>query len=114
LRFSSGPVAEVGLKLADTFGSFLAEGAKAAAYRFEHIEPYFDAYNELVLDLTGVLNINSSFAHALIVPLVEHHSEEALVKLRFAACNPVVRIMIGGALALGLKRSQATGSCELA
>ena len=32
------------LKLADTFGFCLAEGAKAAAYRMEQIEPFFDAY----------------------------------------------------------------------
>ena len=102
------------LKLADTFGSFLAEGALAAAYRLKNIEPFFHAYHELVLDFTGVRNINSSFANALIVPLVEQHGEEALKKLRFHGCNAVVRVMIESALTLGVERSRGAGKRELA
>ncbi len=102
------------LKLADTFGSFLAEGALASAYRLNHIEPFFDAYSELVLDFTGVRNINSSFANALIAPLVEHHGEAALKKLRFHGCNAVVRVMIEGALTLGVERAGQQSKHELA
>ncbi|MBC7924657.1 MAG: STAS-like domain-containing protein [Bryobacteraceae bacterium] len=102
------------LKLADTFGSFLAEGALAAAYRLEHIEPFFHAYGELVLDFTGVRNINSSFANALIVPLFELHGDEALKKLRFHGCNAVVRVMIESALTLGVERIQKSGKRALA
>lgn len=102
------------LKLADTFGSFLAEGALAAAYRLEHIEPFFHAYSELVLDFTGVRNINSSFANALIVPLFEQHGDEALKKLRFHGCNAVVRVMIESALTLGVERVHKSGKRELA
>lgn len=101
-------------KLADTFGSFLAEGALAAAYRLEHIEPFFHAYGELVLDFTGVRNMNSSFANALIVPLFELHGDEALKKLCFHGCNAVVRIMIESALTLGVERIQKSGKRELA
>ena len=101
-------------KLADTFGTFLAEGALAAAYRMEHIEPYFHAYDKLVLDFTGVRNINSSFANALIAPLIEQHGEAALGKLSFHGCNPVVRVMIESALSLGLAQAAEHGKRELA
>jgi hypothetical protein len=101
------------LKLADTFGSFVAEGALAAAYRLEQIEPFFDAYPEIVLDFTDVRNINSSFANALIVPLIEQHGEDALKKLRFHGCNAVVRVMIESALSLGLERLRESARREL-
>lgn len=102
------------LKLTESFGTFLAEGALAAAYRLEHIEPFYHTYSEIVLDFSGVRNVNSSFANALIAPLIEQHGEKALEKLRFRGCNPVVRVMIESALALGLERVSDHGPRELA
>jgi len=97
------------LKLADTFGTFLAEGAQAAAFRLQHIEPFCGAYKEIVLDFAGVRNMNSSFANSLVAPLIEQHGEEVLTKLRFRNCNPVVRIMIESALSLGIERVAEQG-----
>ena len=97
------------LKLGETFGTFLAEGAQAAAFRLKNIEPLFQADDEIVLDFAGVRNINSSFANALIAPLVETHGEEALKRLRFRNCNAVVRVMVEGALSLGVDRAVAHG-----
>jgi hypothetical protein len=102
------------LSLAQNFGTFLAEGALAAAYRLQHIEPFYHAYEEIVLDFSGVRNINSSFANALIAPLLEQHGEEALKKLRFQGCNAIVRVMIESALSLGIERSANHGKRELA
>ncbi len=103
------------LNLAKDFGTFLAEGALAAAYRLQRIEPFYHAYGEIVLDFTGVRNINSSFANALISPLVEQHGgEAALTKLRFCGCNAVVRVMIESALALGLERATVHSKREIA
>jgi hypothetical protein len=102
------------LNLAKDFGTFLAEGALAAAYRLKQIEPFYHAYTEIVLDFTGVRNINSSFANALIVPLIEQHGEEALKKLRFHGCNAVVRVLVESALTLGVERASADGKRELA
>ncbi len=102
------------LNLVKDFGTFLAEGALAAAYRLQGIEPFYHAYAEIVLDFSGVRNINSSFANAFIAPLVEQHGEEALKKLRFHGCNPVVRVMIESALTLGLEQAAAHGKRELA
>jgi STAS-like domain of unknown function (DUF4325) len=102
------------LNLAKDCGTFLAEGALAAAYRLQHIEPFYHAYAEIVLDFGGVRNINSSFANALIAPLLEQHGEDALKKLRFHGCNAVVRVLIEGALALGSERFAEHGKRELA
>ena len=99
------------LKLAPAFGTFLAEGAQAAAYRLQYIEPFFHTYNEIVLDFAGVRNINSSFANTLVAPLVEQHGDQALMKLRFRNCNPVVRVMIESALSLGAERAAEQGKC---
>jgi hypothetical protein len=63
---------------------------------------------------TGVRNVNSSFANALIVPMIEQHGEEALKKLRFHGCNSVVRVLVESALTLGLERTSADGKRELA
>ena len=102
------------LNLGKDFGTFLAEGALAAAYRLKHIEPFYHAYAEIFLDFSGVRNVNSSFANALIVPMIEQHGEEALKKLRFHGCNAVVRVLVESALTLALERAAAAGHRELA
>ncbi len=102
------------LNLAKDLGTFLAEGALAAAYRLQHIDPFYHAYAEIVLDFSGVRNVNSSFANALIAPLIEQHGELALKKLRFHGCNAVVRVMVESALVLGVEQAAAHGKRELA
>jgi hypothetical protein len=94
------------LHLEPRFGTFLAEGALAAEFRLREIEPYFHTYEIITLDFTGVRNTNSSFVNALIVPLIEFHGNEALRKLRFKGCNPIVRIMIESALTLGVQKAR--------
>jgi hypothetical protein len=56
--------------------------------------------------------MNSSFANALIVPLIEQHGDEATTKLRFHGCNGIVRVMIEGALTLGFERAHKAGHRE--
>lgn len=97
------------LHLAQKFGTFLAEGALAAEFRLREIEPFFHAYETITLDFGGVRNVNSSFANALIVPLIEAHGREALRRLRFQHCNPIVRLMIESALTLGLQKTREPG-----
>ncbi len=97
-------------KLADIFGSFLAEGARAAAFRTNEIEPIMGDNSEIVLDFSGVHNVNSSFANTLISPLIETYGEPVLQRLRFRNCNAVVKVMIEAALSLGLERSEGLRS----
>lgn len=97
------------IHLAPAFGSFLAEGARAAEFRLREIEPFYHTYETITLNFAGVRNVNSSFANALLVPVFETHGREALKKFRFQHCNPIVRIMIESALTLGLKKAHERG-----
>jgi len=91
------------IQLSDEFGNFLADGERAAAFRFSRIDPFVHSHEQIVLDFEGVRNVNSSFANALVANLVSQ-SPEVLPKLHFANCNPRIRVSIESALALGMER----------
>jgi anti-anti-sigma regulatory factor len=91
------------IQLSGEFGEFLADGEKAAAFRYRQIDPFIHSHEQLVLDFQGVRNLNSSFANALIANLVSQ-SPEVLPKLRFVNVNPRIRVTIEAALALGSER----------
>jgi hypothetical protein len=92
------------LSLAEDFGPRLADGAEASKYRHTRIDPYVAICEEMVLDFTGVRTANSSFVNALVTALLEHHGEVVLSKLVFKGCNPVVRVLVEGAIDLGLQK----------
>lgn len=94
------------IQLFPEFGSFCANGEKAAAFRFARIDPLVQAYERIVLDFQGVRNMNASFANALIANLIAQHPE-ALDKLQFTHCNATVRAEVEAALALGMERLDA-------
>lgn len=94
------------LHLANDIGAYLAEGSRAAEYRLRNIETAFDVYETFILNFEGVRCMNSSFANALIVPLFTQHGTDALKKLRFRHCNPVVKVMLESALTLGMEATQ--------
>jgi anti-anti-sigma regulatory factor len=91
------------VQLSTEFGTFLADGEKAAAFRFSRIDPYVHSHDQIILDFEGVRNVNSSVANALIANLVSQ-SPEVLPKLLFANCNPRIRVSVESALALGMER----------
>ena len=93
------------VQLSKEFGNFLADGEKAAAFRYRQIDPFVHSHDQIVLDFEGVRNVNSSFANALIANLVSQ-SPEVLKKLHFPNCNPRVRVSVESALALGMERLQ--------
>ena len=93
------------LSLVETFGCHLADGARAAEFRLGRIDPYVDICPEIVLDFTGVRNINSSFANALVAGLIEQHGPRVLNLLVFKGCNPVARVLIEAAVNLGLRKT---------
>ena len=94
------------LSLADEFGAHLADGARAATFRMARIEPYVGMCDELVLDFTGVRHANSSFINALVAGVVEQHGQDVLKTLSFKGCNPVIRVLIEGAIELGIKKTE--------
>jgi len=94
---------ELELHLAQDIGGYLADGARAAEYRQGKVETNYDAQGTIVFNFAGVHGMNSSFANALIVPLLARHGAEALKKIRFRHCNPNVKVMIESALTLGVE-----------
>jgi anti-anti-sigma regulatory factor len=88
------------IQLANESGDFLADGEKAAAFRFSRIDPFVHSHEKIVLDFQGVRNMNSSYANALIANLVSQ-SPEVLQKLHFTNCNARIRVLVETALALG-------------
>lgn len=94
------------LSLAEDFGPRLADGAEASAYRHTRIDPYVGLCEEMVFDFTGVRTANSSFVNALLAALLEHHGESVLAKIIFKGCNPVLRVLVEGAIDLGLQKAE--------
>jgi hypothetical protein len=92
------------LSLSEDFGTHLADGSKAASYRMARIEPYVELCDQVVIDFTGVRHANSSFVNALVAGLIEQRGREVLKVLVFKGCNPVIRVLVDGAIALGLHK----------
>jgi hypothetical protein len=92
------------LKIADEIGTHLADGARAVAFRMTRIEPYVNMRADLVLDFTGVRHGNSSFVNGLLTGLIEEHGEALLERMTFRGCNPILRVLIEGAIALGIEK----------
>lgn len=95
---------KVVLVLAQTFGTHAADGARAAEFRMGRIEPYVEICDEITLDFSGVRHANSSFVNALVAGIVEQHGRSVLDKIVFKGANPVLRVLIEGAIALGLQK----------
>ena len=91
------------IRLSDEFGDFLADGEKAAAFRYRRIDPYVQLHEVIDLDFTGIRNMNTSFANALIANLISQEPD-SLKKLHFSNCNARIRVAIEAALALGIDR----------
>lgn len=96
------------LLLAEDFGPRLADGAEASKYRLTRLDPYVAMCEEMVLDFTGVRTANSSFVNALVAALLEHHGDAVLSKLVFKGCSPLVRVLVEGAIDLGLQKAEAS------
>ena len=92
------------LSLVEEFGPHLADGERAASFRFRRIEPYIDLCPEIVLDFTGVRNANSSFVNALVAGIIEQHGERAVDRLVFKGCNDVIRVLVETAIDLGMRK----------
>ncbi|HUG10432.1 MAG TPA: STAS-like domain-containing protein, partial [Opitutaceae bacterium] len=65
---------------------------------------YMNLCEEITLDFSGVRHANSSFVNAFVSGLVEQHGRIALEKVIFKGANPVLRVLIEGAIELGLQK----------
>lgn len=89
------------LSLLENFGSSLADGSEADAFRVGKIDPYVSMGYEVILDFTGIRNANSSFMNALVTDLITQHGMVVLEQLRFKGCNPLIKVLVGAAVDLG-------------
>jgi hypothetical protein len=89
------------VKMCELFGSFCANGDRAAEYRATEIEPFVDRAEEIVFDFSGVRNMNSSFCNSLIAPLAAH-SADAVKKLTFCNLRPGLDVLIRSAIEIGV------------
>jgi STAS-like domain of unknown function (DUF4325) len=94
------------LSLAEEFGPQLADGALAARFRQQRIEPYLEICEQVVVDFTHVRSANSSFINALIAGTIEQHGRTVLAKLVFKGCNAVIRVLVESAIELGLEKAK--------
>jgi hypothetical protein len=92
------------LSLADEFGTHLANGEAAAAFRAQKIDPIVESKQKLVLDFSHVRSANSSFMNALISGIVENRGPSVLESIVFKGCNPVVRVLVEAAIDLGMQK----------
>jgi hypothetical protein len=92
------------LKIAEELGTHLADGARAVAFRIVRIEPYVGMQAEIILDFSDVRHGNSSFINGLLTGLIEEHGEALLERITFRGCNPILRVLIEGAIALGIEK----------
>jgi hypothetical protein len=92
------------LEISKELGTHLADGAKAVAFRMVRIDPYIAINAEIVLDFAGVRHGNSSFVNGLLTGLIEEHGEALLERMTFRGCNPILRVLVEGAIALGIEK----------
>ncbi|MEP2775338.1 MAG: STAS-like domain-containing protein [Luteolibacter sp.] len=90
--------------LATQFGPRLCDGEKAYSFRVQDLDPHMVICEEVVLDFTGVRATNSSFTNALICGIIVDHGQEVLNKLVFKGCLPTVRVLVQGAVDLGISK----------
>jgi hypothetical protein len=90
--------------LFDEFGSFCADGEKAARFRFERIDPLVETAALIHFDLAGARNMSSSFCNALLANLISQDGQSVIQKVRFANCRSNIRVMIESAIELGMTR----------
>jgi hypothetical protein len=92
------------LNIAEELGTHLADVTKALVFCDERIAPGVTMNAEIVVDFTGVRHGNSSFVNGLLTGLIEEHGEALLEKMTFRGCNPLLRVLVEGAIALGIEK----------
>ena len=95
------------INIFDRFGPVCVNGNVAAEFRDFVVSQLDSNFSEIVLDFSGVRNMNSSFANALLVPLF---ATKLAAKLRFKNCRANVRVMIEFANSLAEQNSRLSVS----
>jgi hypothetical protein len=87
--------------MAKRFGSFLADGELANAFRFTEVEPVIARGEHVVFEMGGVTNMTDSFGNALFGTLFENHPELIRGGIEFRNCDALMRTLISTAVKFG-------------
>ena len=94
------------ISIVKTFGRTASDGARAYEFRVSELDRYYGMCDDLTLDFTNFRMANSSFINALIAPYFAQDGKEALNKLTFKGCRGTVKVLVEGAVSLGLMKFQ--------
>lgn len=86
------------------FGTFLAEGRRAAEFKHSVVDPLLLTAEEIVFDFSGVRNASSSFMNALFANLVANNDDQIIKRVRFTGCNPTIQFLLQDAVEIGMQR----------
>ncbi len=90
----------------ELFGTFLADGDLANAFRFNEVESKMGIHALVIFNFEGVSNMSESFANALFSGLAEDHPNDLGEKVRFKNCSPLIRGFVISALSQGTERGK--------
>jgi hypothetical protein len=93
-------------QMADLFGSFLADGELGNRFRATEVESALSLGKQVIFDFQGVTNMTDSFANGVFANLAADHPTELASRFEFRNCSPLVRSIVGAALARGLRESE--------
>ena len=80
------------------FGSFLADGEAANAFRFNEVEPAIAHGEDVVFEMEGVTNMTDSFGNALFGTLFKNHPDLLDKGVEFRNSSPLMRTLISAAI----------------
>lgn len=90
-------------KLSSEFGRFCADGGRAIDFLKNCVRPACDNNSsEIVFDLDGVRNMNSSFANALFANLVRVYGEGVLSRISIVNSRENVKKEVASSLNFGV------------
>jgi hypothetical protein len=82
----------------ERFGSFLADGEVANAFRFTEVEPAIARGEHIVFEMEGVTNMTDSFGNALFGTLFKNHPELLHAGVEFRNCSSLMRTLGSAAI----------------
>jgi hypothetical protein len=92
------------IRMAEAFGTHLADGDRGAKFRFCEIEPLLSNGHTITFDFTGVTNMTDSFANACFGVLAQGHPNELGKRIIFRNTSPLVQDFLIAAISQGLAK----------
>tara|TARA_A100001391_G_C5070822_1_gene278232 strand:- start:292 stop:618 length:327 start_codon:yes stop_codon:yes gene_type:complete len=101
---------EMRIDMYSEFGDFCARGSLAIEYIDQKVIPKFSNQEELIVDLKGVRNMNSSFCNAFFTSLFLVYGEPLKKNIKILNAPDKLRGMIRQAMHQGIKKYKGNAS----